>query len=168
MHGIFIVNDVIVSNFSTLPNSLLPITVIPLSQAANLVAACLKILIVTITSTLASNVAPSLTSDIWSTCRGNSDSYLSCTMHIVTKDFKLQSHSLEALPLCDLPHNQESISKMWFLVCADTLGIDNDHMPPAITTDGASNMVAAGHRASGWFWMWCMCHILHLVMQAGW
>ena len=28
-------------------------------------------------------------------------------------------------------------------------------------------MAAAGNHASGWFWIWCICHILHLVVQAG-
>ena len=87
-------------------------------------------------------------------------------MHIVTKDFKLESYSLEALPLRDLPQNQQTISDMWLRVCADTLGIDSDHFQLVITTDGASNMVAAG--CHGWFWMWCICHILHLAVQAGW
>ena len=151
MHGVLIINDIIVNNYSTLYNRLLPITVLPLSQASNLVAAHLKILNPTITFTLASSIAPSLTSDIWSTCGSNSDSYLNWTMHIVTKDFQLQSYSLEALPLRGLPHNQESISETWLRVCADTLGIDNDHMPPIITTDGAFNMVSTGCHASGWF-----------------
>ena len=74
-------------------------------------------------------------------------------MHIVTEDFKLESYSLGALPLHDLAHNQQSISEMWLWVCADTLGIDSDRFQPVITTDGASNMVAAGCHASGWFWM---------------
>ena len=69
-------------------------------------------------------------------------------MHIVTKDFKLESYSLGALPLHDLPHNQQTISEMWLWVCADTLGIDSDCMQPIITTNGVSNMVAAGYHAS--------------------
>ena len=74
-------------------------------------------------------------------------------MHIVAKDFRLESYSLGALPLCDLPHNQSTISEMWLRVCIDTLGIDSDRMQPVITTNGASNMVAAGYCASGWFKM---------------
>ena len=89
-------------------------------------------------------------------------------MHIVTKEMKLESYSLGTLPLCDLALNQRSISEMWLLVCAETLGIDSDCFQPVITTYGAANMVAAGHRADGWFWMWCICHVLHLVVQAGW
>ena len=92
-------NDVIVNNYSILYNRLLLITILPLSQAANLVTARLKIVNATITSTLASNIPPFLTSDIWTTCGNSSDSYLSVTMHIVTKDFKLQSCTLEPLPL---------------------------------------------------------------------
>ena len=69
-------------------------------------------------------------------------------MHIVTKDFKLESYSL-ALPLCDLPHNQQTISEMWLQVCAEMLGIDSDRFQPVITTDGAANMVAAGRCADG-------------------
>ena len=121
-----------------------------------------------VTSTLSNNIPPSLTSDIWSSGGSNSDSYLSCTMHIVSKEFKLESYSLGALPLCDLPHNQQTISEMWLRVCADMLGIDSDRFQPVITTDEVSNMVAAGCCASGWFWMWCICHILHLALQAGW
>ena len=89
-------------------------------------------------------------------------------MHIVTKNFKLQSYSLGALPLRDLPHNQESISEIWLRECTDTLRIDSNCMQPVITTNGVSNMAVAGCHASGWFWMWCICHILYLAVQAGW
>ena len=121
-----------------------------------------------VTSTLSSNIPPSLTSDIWSSGGSNSDSYLSCTMHIATKEMKLESYSLGAFPLHDLPHNQQTISEMWLWVCAETLGIDNDRFQPVITTHGAANMVAAGYRGNSWFWMWCICHVLHLAVQAGW
>ena len=57
-------NDVIVNNYLILYNILLPITVLPLPQAVNLVTARLKTLNATITYTLASNILPSLTSDI--------------------------------------------------------------------------------------------------------
>ena len=92
-------NDVFVNNHSTLYNRLLPITLLPLSQAVNLVTARLKILKATINSTLASNIPPSLTSDIWSSSGSNSDSYLSYTMYIVTKDFKLQNYTLGGPPI---------------------------------------------------------------------
>ena len=82
------------------------ITFFPLSQAANLVAPRLRLLNAMVNSTLSSNIPPSLTSDIWSSGGSNSDSYLSCTMHIVTKEMKLESYSLGALPLRDLAHNQ--------------------------------------------------------------
>ena len=141
-------NDVIVNNYIILYNRLLAITLLPLSQAANLVTACLKIIKATVNSTLASNIPPSLTSDIWSSSGSNSDSYISCTMHIVTKNFELQSYSLGAFPLCDLPHNQESISEMWLHMCADTLVVDSDRMQPVITTNRASNMLAADYHAS--------------------
>ena len=131
-------ND-IANNYTTLYKRLLTITLLPLSQAANLVAACLKMLNAMVTSTLASNIPPSLTSDIWSSSVSNSDSYLSCTIHIVTKNFEFQSFYLGALPSCDNPHNQDSISEMWLCMCADMLGIDSDCMQPAITTDGASS-----------------------------
>ena len=89
-------------------------------------------------------------------------------MHIVAKDLKLENYSVGALPLRDLSHNQQTISEMWLRVCADTLGIGSDHMQSIITTNGASNMVATGCHATGWFWMWCIWHILHLAVQAGW
>ena len=53
-------NDIIVNNYSTLYNRLLTITLLPLSQAANLVAACLKIHKAMVNSTLANNIPPSL------------------------------------------------------------------------------------------------------------
>ena len=74
-------------------------------------------------------------------------------MHTVTKDFELQIYSLGSLPLRDLLHNQESISDMWLRMCTDMLDVDSECMQPVITTDWASNMVGAGHRAGGWFWM---------------
>ena len=70
-------------------------------------------------------------------------------MHIVTKEIKLESYSLGALPLRNLTHNQQKISEIWLRVCAETLGIDSDRFQPVITTDGSANMVAAGHRADG-------------------
>ena len=52
-------NDVIIiNNYSILYNMLLPITVLPVAQAVNLVTACLNTLNTTITSTLASNILP--------------------------------------------------------------------------------------------------------------
>ena len=150
MHSVLIMRDIIMYNYSILCKRLLPISVFSLLQVASLVI-CLKILNVSIIPTLAGNIQPSLTSHIWTTCGRNSDNNLSVTMHIVTKDFKLQSFALEPFPLRDLPHNQESISKMWLQVCANAHGINNDHMPPDITTNRASNMVAAGCHASSWF-----------------
>ena len=152
MHSILIMNDILICNYSILYKRLLPISILPSLQAANLVIR-LKILNATITSTLASNIQPSLTSHIWTIFGRNSDNNLSVTMHIVAKNFKLQSFALEPFSLCDLPHNLESISEMWLRVCVQLHGIDNDHMPPDITTDEASNMVAVGHHSSGWFWI---------------
>ena len=88
-------------------------------------------------------------------------------MHIVTIEFKLQSFSVGILPVHYLPHNHESVSEIWLHMCSDMLGIDSDCMQSVVTTDGASNMVAAGRCASGWYWMWCICHLLHLAVQAG-
>ena len=97
-------NDIIMHNYSILYKRLLNIAILSPLQVANLVIR-LKIVNATITPTLASNIQPSLTSYIWTTCGRNSNNYLSVTMHIVTKEFKLQSFALEPLPLCDLPHN---------------------------------------------------------------
>ena len=143
MHSVLIMRDIIMYNYSILCKRLLPISILSLLQVASLVI-CLKILNVSIIPTLAGNIQPSLTSHIWTTCRRNLDNNLSVTMHIVTKDFKLQSFALEPFPLRDLPHNRESISEMWLRVCANAHGIDKNHMPPDITNDGAFNMVTAG------------------------
>ena len=130
-------------NYSIICKRLLPIFILSPLQVASLVI-YLKIPNAAIIPTLAGNIQPSLTSHIWTTCRRTSDNNLSITMHIVTKDFKLQSFALESFPLRDLPHNRESISEMWLRVCANAHGIDNNHMSPDVTTDGAFNMVTAG------------------------
>ena len=83
MHSILIMNDIIMHNYSILYKRLLPISILSPLQVGNLVI-CLKILNATITPTLASNIQPSLTSHIWTTCGRNSDNNLSVTMHIVT------------------------------------------------------------------------------------
>ena len=143
MHSILFIRGIIIHNYSILCKKLLLISILfPLQVASSVI--CLKIFNATIIPTLAGNIQPSLTSHIWITCRRTSDNNLSVTMHIVTKDFKLQSFALEPFPLRDLPHNREFISEMWLRVCANAHGIDNNHMPPDITTDGAFNMVTAG------------------------
>ena len=143
MHSVLIMRDIMMHNYSILCKRLLPISILSNLQVASLVI-CLKIFNATIIPTLASNIQPSLTSHIWTTCRRTSDNNLSITMHIVTKDFKLQSFALESFPLRDLPHNREFISEMWLRVCANAHGIHNNHMPPDITANGAFNMVTAG------------------------
>ena len=143
MHSILIIRDDIMHNYSIICKILLPISILCPLQVASLVI-CLKILNTTIIPTLAGNIQPSLTSHIWITCRRTSDNNLSVTMHIVTKDFKLQSFALEPFPLRDLSHNQEFIFEMWLRVYANAHGIDNNHMLPDITTNGAFNMVTAG------------------------
>ena len=143
MHSILFIRDIIIHNYSILCKKLLLISILfPLQVASSVI--CLKIFNATIIPTLAGNIQPSLTSHIWITCRRTSDNNLSITMHIVTKDFKLQSFALESFPLRDLPHNREFISEMRLRVCANAHGIDNNHMLPDITTDGAFNMVTAG------------------------
>ena len=98
MHSVSIMRDIIMHNYSILCKRLLPISILSLLQVASLVI-CLKILNVSIIPTLASNIQASLTSHIWITCGRNLDNNLSVTMHIVTKDFKLQSFALELFPL---------------------------------------------------------------------
>ena len=130
-------------NYSKICKRLLPISILSPLQVASLVI-CLKIPNATIIPTVAGDIQPFLTSHIWITCRQTSDNNLSVTMHIVTKDFKLHSFALEPFPLHDLPHNREFISEMWVRVCANAHSINNNHMPPDITTNGAFNMVTAG------------------------
>ena len=44
-----------------------------------------------------------LMSDIWTSAANGS--YLSCTMHVLKKDFMLHTYSMGALPLYDLNHD---------------------------------------------------------------
>ena len=75
---------------------------IPL-QAAELIVERLKLLRRAVNISLADNIPPALTSDIWTSAAN--DSYLSCTMHVLTKDFMLHTYSMGALLLYDLSHD---------------------------------------------------------------
>ena len=72
-------------------------------QASKLVMEQLKQLRKVVDTSLADTIPPALTSDIWTSAA--SDSYLSCTMYVLTKEFMLQTYSMGALPLYDLSHN---------------------------------------------------------------
>ena len=80
----------------------IPFITIPL-QVLELVVERLKLLRRVVNTSLADNIPPTLTLDIWTSAAN--DSYLSCTMHVRTKDFMLQTYSMGALPLYDLSHD---------------------------------------------------------------
>ena len=63
----------------------------------------LKLLRRAVDTSLADNIPPALTQDIWTSAAN--DSYLSCTMHVLTKDFMLHTYSMGALPLYDLSYD---------------------------------------------------------------
>ena len=69
-------------------------------QALELVMGWLKQLRKEVNTSLADNIPPALTSDIW-TYAAN-DSCLACTMHMLTKEFMLQIFSMGSLPLYDM------------------------------------------------------------------
>ena len=125
---------------------------IPL-QALELVVERLKLLRRVANTSLADNIPPALTSDIWTSAAN--ESYLSCTMHVFTKDFMLHTYSMAALPLYDFSHNLNTIADMWLRVCTDTLAINDNRMQPIITTARVANKKAAGCKAGLWYWMWC-------------
>ena len=77
----------------------IPFTATPL-QVSELVVERLKLLRRVVNISLADNIPPASMSDIW-TYAAN-DSYLSCTMHVLTKDFMLHTYSMGMLPLYDL------------------------------------------------------------------
>ena len=118
MHSILIIRDDIMHNYLILCKRLLPISILSPLQVASLVI-CLKIPNATIIPTLAGNIQPSLTSHIWTTCRQTSDNNLSVTMHIVTKDFKLQSFALEPFH-CVTFHIIENLSLRCGYGCVQT------------------------------------------------
>ena len=80
----------------------IPLTTIPL-QALELIIERLNLLRRVVNIFLADNIPPALTSDIWTSAAN--DSYLSCTMHVLTKDFMLHTYSMRVLPLNDLSHD---------------------------------------------------------------
>ena len=80
----------------------IPLTTIPL-QVSELVVERLKLLRRVVSISLADNVPPALTLDIWMSAAN--DSYFSCTMHVLTKDFMLHTYSMGALLLYDLSHD---------------------------------------------------------------
>ena len=63
----------------------------------------LKLLRRAVNISLTDNIPPELMSDIWMSAAN--DSYLSCTMHVLTKDFMLHTYSMGVLPLYDLSHD---------------------------------------------------------------
>ena len=73
------------------------------SQVSELVVERLKLLRRVVNTSLADNIPPMLTSNIWMSAAN--DDYLSCTMQVLTKDFMLQTYSMGALPLYDLSHD---------------------------------------------------------------
>ena len=80
----------------------IPFTTIPL-QALELVVERLKLFRRVVNTSLADNISPAFMPDIWTSAAN--DSYLSYTMHVLTKDFMLQTYSMGALPLYDLSHD---------------------------------------------------------------
>ena len=69
-------------------------------QASKLVVERLKQFRKVVYTSLADNTPPALTLDIWTSAA--IDSYLSCTMHMLTKEFVLRTYSMGVLPLYDL------------------------------------------------------------------
>ena len=80
----------------------IPFITIPL-QAPEVVVERLKLLRRVVNTSLADNILPALMPDIWTSAAN--DSYLSCTMHVLTKDFMLHTYSMGVLPLYDLSHD---------------------------------------------------------------
>ena len=80
----------------------IPFITIPL-QAPEVVVERLKLLRRVVNTFLADNIPPVLMWNIWASAAN--DSYLSCTMYMLTKDFMLHTYSMGALPLYDLSHD---------------------------------------------------------------
>ena len=74
-----------------------------LLQAAKLIMEQMNLLRRVVNTSLADNIPPALTLDVWKSAAN--DSYLSCTMHVLTKDFMLHTYSMGALLLYDLSHD---------------------------------------------------------------
>ena len=74
-----------------------------LLQASKLVVERLKRLRKVVNTALADSIPPVVTLDIWMSAANNS--YLSWTMHMLTKEFMLQTYSMEELPLYELSHD---------------------------------------------------------------
>ena len=53
-------------------------------------------------------IQPSITSDIWSSKQGYA--FISFTMHIIDKEFKLLNHSLGAIPFNHPAHTAHAIA----------------------------------------------------------
>ena len=72
-------------------------------QASKLLVKQLKQLRKVTSTSLADNIPPALTLNIWTSAAN--DSYLLYTMHILTGELLLQTYSMGALPLYDLSHD---------------------------------------------------------------
>lgn len=96
-----------------------------------------------------------ITTDIWSSAAN--DSYISVTMHFITKDYQRKMAVLRALPYNE-SHTSESIRAKILQVVADW-GLPK---PTAILRDSAANITKAF--LDEWA-LSCFCHTLQLVVK---
>ena len=111
---------------------------------------------------MSEKINPSVTSDIWSS--GQGQSFISFTLHVITKAFKMKNYSLGAIPFGDATHTAVSIGAKLKGIIDNTLSTPALH--PVITTDCAANM-RKGVRDAGYYWIKCALHCLHNIVNAG-
>ena len=94
--------------------------------------------------------------DAWSDC--TMEKYLTITGHLMTKEWQIMTPCLATIPW-DGVMSGDSISE----TILDKVLTDTDCFIFAVTSDGGSNMIAAGQDLVGSDTVRCFLHILHLL-----
>lgn len=85
---------------------------------------------------LKEGVKPSVTSDIWSSRKG--EAYISATLHSMDAHLNMKTYSLGSVPFEEPHHTGENIAVVLTTILEKTLNATD--FQPVITTDSAANM----------------------------
>ncbi|XP_029913137.1 zinc finger BED domain-containing protein 1-like [Myripristis murdjan] len=100
-----------------------------------------------------------ITTDAWTSCA--TDSYVTITAHHISPDWELRSHVLQTRVFNE-SHTGKNIGALLKEACTDW---NIAHKEPALVTDNARNMIAAGVEAEMTPHLSCFAHTLNLASQ---
>lgn len=100
-----------------------------------------------------------ITTDAWTSCA--TDSYVTITVHHISPGWELRSHVLQTRVFNE-SHTGRNIGALLTEACIDW---NIAHKEPALVTDNARNMIAAGVEAGMTPHLSCFAHALNLASQ---